>query len=95
MANVVLKTSEGLVDTVDALLGDQLQGTFPSQVGCLLSRRAFRRFHLRLVGRALILHGHWFAKAVCNAITMTQGVAPSDVIERVEREIATSGATDL
>src|SRR3990170_1874076 len=46
--NVVLKTSEGLVDTVEALLGDELQGTFSSQVGYLLSRRAFRRFRRRV-----------------------------------------------
>ncbi|MEQ1575253.1 MAG: phosphate acyltransferase PlsX, partial [Vicinamibacterales bacterium] len=46
--NVVLKTSEGLVDTVEALLGDELQGTFSSQIGYLLSRRAFRRFRRRV-----------------------------------------------
>ena len=42
-----VKTSEGLVDTVAALLGDELQGTFSSQVGYLLSRRAYRRFQRR------------------------------------------------
>ena len=46
--NVVLKTSEGLVETVESLLGDELRGTFSSQVGYLLSRRAFRRFRRRL-----------------------------------------------
>ena len=46
--NVVLKTSEGLVETVEALLGDELQGTFSSQMGYLLSRRAFRRFRRRV-----------------------------------------------
>src|SRR4026208_643347 len=45
--NVVLKTSEGLVETVETLLGDELRGTFSSQVGYLLSRRAFRRFRRR------------------------------------------------
>src|SRR5258706_16290503 len=46
--NVVLKTSEGLVDAVETLLGDELRGTFSSQVGYLLSRRAFRRFRRRV-----------------------------------------------
>ena len=46
--NIVLKTSEGLVETVESLLGDELQGTFSSQVGYLLSRRAFRRFRRRV-----------------------------------------------
>jgi glycerol-3-phosphate acyltransferase PlsX len=45
--NVVLKTSEGLVETVEKLLGDELQGTFSSQVGYLLSRRAFRGTYRR------------------------------------------------
>jgi glycerol-3-phosphate acyltransferase PlsX len=46
--NIVLKTSEGLVETVEALLSDELQGTFSSQVGYLLSKRAFRRFRRRV-----------------------------------------------
>jgi len=35
MGNVLLKTSEGLVDTVEALIGDELLGTFSRQVGYL------------------------------------------------------------
>ena len=81
--NVVLKTSEGLVETVEALLGDELQGTFSSQVGYLLSRRAFRRFRRRVdyseyggapllgvAGLAIVGHGRSSAKAVRNAIAM-------------------------
>ena len=79
--NVVLKTSEGLVDVVETLLGDELQGTFSSQVGYLLSRRAFRRFRRRVdyseyggapllgvAGLAIVGHGRSSAKAVRNAI---------------------------
>src|SRR4051812_4478075 len=98
--NVVLKTSEGLVDAVEALLGDELQGTFSSQMGYLLSRRAFRRFRRRVdyseYGGALLLgvagltvvgHGRSSAKAVRNAIAMAQRVAGSGVVPRVEQEI--------
>src|SRR4030095_2803200 len=46
--NVVLKTSEVLVEGVETLLGEELQGTFSSQMGYLLSRRAFRRFRKRV-----------------------------------------------
>ena len=46
--NIALKVSEGLVETVEALLGDELSSTFSRQVGSLLSRRAFRRFRRRL-----------------------------------------------
>jgi glycerol-3-phosphate acyltransferase PlsX len=99
--NVVLKTSEGLVDAVAALLGDELQGTFSSQVGYLLSRRAFRRFQRRVdysefggapllgvAGLAIVGHGRSSGKAVRNAIAMAYRFATSDFIARIEREMA-------
>jgi glycerol-3-phosphate acyltransferase PlsX len=99
--NVVLKTSEGLVETVEALLGDELRGTFSSQVGYLLSRRAFRRFRRRVdyseyggapllgvAGLAIVGHGRSSAKAIRNAIAMAYRFATSDFIARVEQEIA-------
>ena len=104
--NVVLKTSEGLVETVEALLGDELRGTFSSQVGYLLSRRAFRRFRRRVdyseyggapllgvAGLAIVGHGRSSAKAVRNAIAMAHRFATSDFIYRVEQEIAAASAT--
>jgi glycerol-3-phosphate acyltransferase PlsX len=99
--NVVLKTSEGLVDAVEALLGEELQGTFSSQMGYLLSRRAFRRFRRRVdyseyggapllgvAGLAVVGHGRSSPKAVRNAIAMAYRFATSDFIHRVEQEIA-------
>jgi len=99
--NVALKISEGLVEAVEALLGDELQGTFSSQVGYLLSRRAFRRFRKRVdyseyggaplvgvAGLAIVGHGRSSAKAVRNAIAMAYRFATSDFISRVEQEIA-------
>jgi glycerol-3-phosphate acyltransferase PlsX len=99
--NVVLKTSEGLVDAVEALLGDELRGTFSSHVGSLLSRRAFRRFRRRVdyseyggapllgvAGVAIVGHGRSSAKAVRNAIAMAYRFATSDFIDRLEHEIA-------
>jgi phosphate acyltransferase len=99
--NVVLKTSEGLVEAVEALLGEELRGTFSSQVGYLLSRRAFRRFRRRVdyseyggapllgvAGLAIVGHGRSSAKAVRNAIAMASRFASSDFIQRVEQEIA-------
>ena len=46
--NVTLKISEGLVETVEALLHDELSSTFGTRVGYLLSRQAFRRFRKRV-----------------------------------------------
>ena len=99
--NVVLKTSEGLVETVERLLGDELQGTFSSQVGYLLSRRAFRRFRRRVdyseyggapllgvAGLAIVGHGRSSVKAVRNAIALAYRFATGDFVHRVEAEIA-------
>src|SRR5687767_10905985 len=104
--NIVLKTSEGLVEAVEALLGDELQGTFSSQVGYLLSRRAFRRFRRRVdyseyggapllgvAGLAIVCHGRSSPKAIRNAIAMAYRFATSDFIHRVEQEINEAGIT--
>ena len=104
--NVVLKTSEGLVEAVEALLGDELRGTFSSQVGYLLSRRAFRRFRRRvdyseyggaplvgLAGLAIVGHGRSSPKAVRNAIAMASRFAEGSFIQRVQQEIAAASVS--
>jgi len=106
--NVVLKTSEGLVETVEALLGDELQGTFSSQMGYLLSRRAFRRFRRRVdyseyggapllgvAGLTIVGHGRSSTKAIRNAIAMAYRFATGDFVQRVEREIAAASVPGL
>jgi glycerol-3-phosphate acyltransferase PlsX len=103
--NVVLKTSEGLVDAIETLLGEELRATFSSQVGYLLSRRAFRRFRRRVdysefggapllgaAGLAIVCHGQSSAKAIRNAIAMAYRFAATDFIRRVEHEIAAAAA---
>ena len=98
--NIVLKTSEGLVEAVEALLGDELQGTFSSQVGYLLSKRAFRRFRRRVdyseyggaallgvAGLVVVGHGRSSARAVRNAVAMAYRFATSDFRARVEQGI--------
>ena len=104
--NIVLKTSEGLVDAVEALLGEELQGTVPGQVGYLLSRRAFRRFRRRVdyseyggapllgvAGLAIVGHGRSSARAVRNAIAMASRFAAGDFNQRVEQEIAAAAVS--
>jgi glycerol-3-phosphate acyltransferase PlsX len=99
--NIVLKASEGLVDTVERLLGEELNRTFSGMVGSLLSRRAFRRFRRRLdyseyggapllgvAGVCIVGHGRSSAKAVRNAIAMAHRFATAGFLQRVEREIA-------
>ena len=100
--NVALKLSEGLVEMVEDLLGEELQSTFSAQVGYLLSRRAFRRFRKRVdyseyggaplmgvAGLCIVGHGRSSAKAVRNAVAMASRFVSSNVLARVEQEIAT------
>lgn len=104
--NVALKLSEGLVEMVEDLLGEELQSTFSAQVGYLLSRRAFRRFRKRVdyseyggaplmgvAGLCIVGHGRSSSKAVRNAVAMASRFASSNVLSRVEQEIATARDT--
>ena len=99
--NVVLKASEGLVDTVERLLGEELNRTFSGMMGSLLSRRAFRRFRRRLdyseyggapllgvAGVCIVGHGRSSAKAIRNAVAMAHRFTAAGFLQRVEREIA-------
>jgi glycerol-3-phosphate acyltransferase PlsX len=99
--NVALKLSEALVEMVEDLLSEELQSTFSSQVGYLLSRRAFRRFRKRVdyseyggaplmgvAGLCIVGHGNSSAKAVRNAIAMASRFATTNVLGRIEHEIA-------
>jgi glycerol-3-phosphate acyltransferase PlsX len=99
--NVALKVSEGLVEVVEDLIGEELSRTVTMRVGSLLTRRALRRFRRRmdyseyggapllgLAGIAIVGHGRSSAKAVRNAVAMAYQFAASRFSERVEREIA-------
>ena len=94
--NVALKMSEGLVETVEELLRDELSRTFSTRVGYLLSRRAFRRFRKRVdyserggapllgvAGLCVVGHGRSSAKAVRNAVAMAQRLAQERIVERI------------
>jgi glycerol-3-phosphate acyltransferase PlsX len=104
--NIALKTSEGLVDTVERLLGQELSRTFSGVVGSLLSRRAFRRFRRRLdyseyggapllgvAGVCFVCHGRSSAKAIRNAVLTAHRFATAGFLRRVEREIATASVS--
>ena len=82
--NVALKVSEGLVEVVEDLLRDELNRTFTTQLGYLLSRRSYRRFRRRVdyseyggapllgvAGLAVVGHGRSSIKAVRNALALT------------------------
>jgi glycerol-3-phosphate acyltransferase PlsX len=99
--NVALKISEGLVDVMEALLGEDLSSTITLRVGSLLTRRALRHFRRRvdyseyggapllgIAGVTIVGHGRSSAKAVRNAVAMAYRFASERFIQRVEDEIA-------
>ena len=98
--NVTLKLSEGLVETVESLLHDELAATFGGRVGYVLSRQAFRRFRRRvdyseyggaplvgLNGLCIVGHGRSSAKAVANAVTMAVRAVNEDLLGRLTTDL--------
>jgi len=105
--NVTLKLSEGLVETVESLLHDELAATFGGRVGYVLSRQAFRRFRRRvdyseyggaplvgLNGLCIVGHGRSSAKAVANAVTMAVRAVQEDLIGRLSRDVSHAATRD-
>jgi phosphate acyltransferase len=99
--NITLKVSEGLVETVESLLHDELSSTFGTRVGYLLSRQAYRRFRKRLDyseyggaplvgvnGLCIVGHGRSTAKAVRNAVAMAARAVSDGFLQNLAREVA-------
>ena len=102
--NVALKVSEGLVEVVEELLRDELSRTFTTQLGYLLSRRAFRRFRRRVDyseyggapllgvdGLAVVGHGRSSVKAVRNAMALTHRFVGDSFVTRIAKGVAELG----
>ena len=101
--NVTLKISEGLVETVERLLLDELSSTVGTRVGYLLSRRAFRRFRKRvdyseyggapligLDGLCVIGHGRSSVKAVRNAIALAVKCVNDRLLDKLAHEVVST-----
>ena len=99
--NVTLKISEGLVETVEKLLHDELSSTFGTRVGYILSRQAFRRFRKRVDyseyggaplvgvnGLCVVGHGRSSPKAVRNAVAMAARFVGDGLVPRLAHEVA-------
>jgi phosphate acyltransferase len=104
--NVALKISEGLVDVVEGLLGEELSSTITTRVGSLLTRRALRHFRRRVdyseyggapllgvAGVTIVGHGRSTAKAVRNAVAMAYRFADRRFVERIEQDIAAAAVS--
>jgi glycerol-3-phosphate acyltransferase PlsX len=99
--NVILKTSEGLVEAIMGLLKTELGQTIMTQIGAMLSLNAFRSVKKRLdyseFGGApllgckqicVICHGSSSAKAIRNAIRVAREFYKGKLSERIESEIS-------
>jgi glycerol-3-phosphate acyltransferase PlsX len=100
VGNVALKTSEGLVKLVSVTLRDALKSTVTSQVGALLSRRAFNDFKKRLDyseyggapllgvrGPCIIGHGSSNERAIMNGIRVAAEFAQAEVNSGIEEAL--------
>jgi len=97
VGNVAIKTCEGTARLVSVLLRESLKSTVTSQVGALLSRRAFNDFKKRIDysefggapllgvrGVCIIGHGASNERAVMNGIRVAAEFAQAEVNSGVE-----------
>ena len=97
VGNVAIKTIEGTAKLVSTLLREALKSTVTSQVGALLSRRAFNDFKKRLDyheyggapllgvrGVCIVGHGSSNEKAIMNGIRVAAEFAQAEVNSHIE-----------
>jgi glycerol-3-phosphate acyltransferase PlsX len=103
--NVVLKTSEGLVEAIDGLMADEMARSVTAQVGAVLTRGALRRFRARLdyseYGGAPLLglrhlcvigHGRSSPKAIATGVRLAARFARERLVARLEDGLRNTGA---
>jgi len=101
IGNIALKISEGVAQHIVTLLKDALQSTLSSQVGYVLSRKAYKNFRkkidyseyggaplLGVRGVTVIGHGSSNAHAIKNAIRVATELVRGGVNERIEQELS-------
>jgi glycerol-3-phosphate acyltransferase PlsX len=99
--NIALKVGEGLVETVAAMLREELDASALTRVGAWLSRRAFQRFRQRVdyaeyggapllgvCGVTIVAHGRSSARAIESGIKMAARLAEQRVIGRLGEALA-------
>ncbi len=104
--NVVLKTSEGLVEAIDALMAEEVARSVTAQVGAVLTRGALRRFRTRLdyseYGGAPLLgvrhvcvigHGRSSPRAIATGIRLAGRFVRERLVARLEDGLQVSAAT--
>ena len=100
VGNVVLKISEGLWETISAILKWEAKDNVRAKVAYFLMKRAMRRLDKRMDyseyggapllginGNCVISHGHSNAKAIMNAILLASSLAKNRLNEHLIQEI--------
>ena len=101
IGNIALKISEGAAQHIEFLLKDAMQSTLTSQVGYVLSRRAYKTFRKKLDyseyggapllgvrGVTVIGHGRSNAHAVKNAVRVASELVRGKVNDKIEKELS-------
>jgi glycerol-3-phosphate acyltransferase PlsX len=99
--NVVLKTSEAVVETMLHLLREELSSSRRNMLGARIARGAFRNYRGRVHyaefggapllgarGLSVICHGRSSARAIMNGIRVTMEYGQRAVNERIEEMLA-------
>jgi glycerol-3-phosphate acyltransferase PlsX len=101
--NIALKVGEGLVEAVEHMLREELGAEVVSQLGALLTRRAFARFKQRVdsatyggapllgvAGLTVVGHGRSTPQAVESGIVMAARLAERHMVERLAGALSAS-----
>ncbi len=101
VGNVVLKLSEGLAETLIALLKEQMTSTLINKLAAAIllpgMRKVFKRLDyaeyggvplLGINGSAIIAHGRSNAKAIKNALRVARDTAQTGVAQAISEELA-------
>jgi glycerol-3-phosphate acyltransferase PlsX len=99
--NVVLKTSEAVVETMLHLLREELASSRRNMIGARIARGAFRNYRARVHyaefggapllgarGLCVICHGRSSARAIMNGIRVTMEYGQHGVSEHIEQMLA-------
>ena len=103
--NIALKVGEGLVDALEEMLREELGSALVSQIGALLTRRAFARLRQRVDyaeygaapllgvhGLALVGHGRSSPRAVASGVALAARLADAELVTRLSGALTAAHA---
>ncbi len=105
VGNICLKLSEGLAESVMAMLKSEIESSLLATMGYTLARSAFKRFKkkvdyaeyggaplLGIKGVGVICHGRSGAKAIKNAVKMADALIQADLPQQLTHAFSSEPA---